>query len=74
MVLCLVFVVDRNTGDTVELARMQVFAIEAQEQKIDIHPEANPTAVRPSLCTVNCHACASWDPWDSSMSTVSEWP
>lgn len=36
----------RNTGDTVELARMQVFAIEAQEQKIDIHPEANPTAVR----------------------------
>lgn len=25
---------------------MQVFAIEAQEQKIDIHPEANPTAVR----------------------------
>lgn len=36
----------RNTGDTVELARMQVFAIEAQDAQIDIHPEANPTAVR----------------------------
>ena len=35
----------RNTGDTIELARMQVFAIEAQDEKIDIHPEANPTAV-----------------------------
>ena len=35
----------RYTGDTVELAQMQVFAIEAQDQKIDIHPEANPTAV-----------------------------
>lgn len=34
----------RTTGDTVALARMQVFALEAQEEGIDVHAEANPTA------------------------------
>ena len=34
----------RTTGDTISLARMQVFALEAQDQGIDIHAEANPTA------------------------------